>query len=97
MNSPGHTAKKTASVKEKSNNSKYQPLFLSRIHDRELARTEAAKKGAEEAAKRRKIVLALDICIAVLKAGQAQTCWYRPRRARKKDFLSHLGDLVFGE
>ncbi|MDA8376106.1 MAG: hypothetical protein M0Z50_03330 [Planctomycetia bacterium] len=79
------------------NNSKHQPPFLRRIHEREAARTEAAKKEAEEAAKRRKIVLALDICIAVLKTGQVQTCQHRPRRARKKDFLSHLGDFFFGE
>ena len=79
------------------NNSKYQPLFLSRIHEREEARKEAARREVEESAKRRKIVLALDICIAVLKAGQTQTCRHRPRRAEKKDFFSHLGDFFFGE
>ena len=73
------------------NNSKDQPAFLRRIHYREAAKTEA-----EEAAKRRKIVLALDICIAMLKVGQTQTCRHRPRLARK-DFISHLGDFFFGE
>ena len=79
------------------NNSKYQPLFLSRIHEREAARKEAAMKEAKAAAKRRKIVLAIDIGIAVLKAGQTQTCRRRPRRAEKKDFFSHLGDFFFWE
>lgn len=82
------------------NNSKHQPLFLSRIHDREVVRKEeeaAKKKEEEEAERRRKIVLALDICIAALKAGQKQTSQRRLRRTQKKDFLSRLGDFIFGE
>lgn len=72
-----------------------QPLFLRRIHEQEAARK---KEKEEEDARRRKIVLALDVCIAALKAGQKQQASQRRvRRTLKKDFLSHLGDFVFGE